>query len=93
MTTRSPVTFASRNTLRRWFKSFLRQAGVGLAVFSPHSTRSASSSETVLKLPLAPIAAAVGWASVSPFGSFSLGDLCDPDTRVDDVPFARAVLE
>ena len=45
-------------------------AGIDLTVFSPHSTRSASSSKAALKLPLATILSTVGWSKESTFARY-----------------------
>ena len=45
-------------------------AGINLSLFSPHSTRAASSSKAVLQLPLSTILTAVGWSRDSTFARF-----------------------
>ena len=70
LTTKPPIKIASRDTLRRWTKEFMGAAGINLSLFSPHSTRAASSSKAVLKLPLSTILATVGWARESTFAKF-----------------------
>ena len=67
LTTRSPVWLASRDTLRRWVRDVMRAAGIDLTVFSPHSTRSASSSKAALVLPLSTVVSTIGWARESTF--------------------------
>ncbi|MPC41915.1 hypothetical protein E2C01_035525 [Portunus trituberculatus] len=59
LTTKSPFRVASRDTLCRWTKD-MRSAGIDLSIFSPHSTRSASTSKATLKLPQATIISTVG---------------------------------
>ncbi|MPD00080.1 hypothetical protein E2C01_095529 [Portunus trituberculatus] len=61
LTTKPPIRIASQDTLRRWTKD-MRSAGIDLNIFSPHSTRSASTSKAALKLPLATIISTVGWS-------------------------------
>ena len=70
LTTKPPIRVASRDTLRRWTKDIMRSAGIDLNIFSPHSTRSASTSKAALKLPLATIISTVGWSRESTFTKF-----------------------
>ena len=77
LTTKPPIKMASRDTLRRWTRDFMGAAGIDLTLFSPHSTRSASSSKAALRLPFSTILATVGWARESTFAKFyhkPLGD-------------------
>ena len=67
LTTRPPVRLASRDTLRRWVKDVMGAAGIDITVFSPHSTRSASSSKAALRLPLSTVVSTIGWARESTF--------------------------
>lgn len=86
VTTKNPVTLASRDTLRRWTRDIMREAGIDLAIFSPHSTRSASSSKASLTLPVSLILATVGWSSESVFAKYYKKPLCSQHR------FAHAVL-
>ena len=70
LTTKPPIRVASWDTLRRWTKDSMRSAGIDLNIFSPHSTRSASTSKAALKLPLATIISTVGWSRESTFTKF-----------------------
>lgn len=45
LTTKPTGRPASRDTLRRWTKSIMQYAGIDVSMFSPHSTRSASTSK------------------------------------------------
>ncbi|MPC46370.1 hypothetical protein E2C01_040089 [Portunus trituberculatus] len=47
----------------------MQSAGIDLNIFSPHSTRSASTSKAALKLPLATVISTVGWSRESTFTS------------------------
>lgn len=67
LTTKPPIKVASRDTLRRWTKSIMKAAGIDLNIFSPHSTRSASTSKAARKLPLSTIVSTIGWARESTF--------------------------
>ena len=50
--TSNPYSPASRNTLVRWIKSVLHDAGIDMTLFTPHSTRSASTSKAATKVPI-----------------------------------------
>ena len=86
LTTKPPVRVASRDTLRRWTKDIMRAAGIDLTVFSPHSTRSASTSKAALKLPLSTILSTAGWSRESTFTRFYKRPILQPGL------FSRAVL-
>ena len=59
---------ASRDTLSCWVKQTLSFNGVDMAIFSPHSTRGASTSVAAAsKVPLATIKKTVGWAQENTF--------------------------
>ena len=70
LTTKPPIKLASRDTIRRWTKDVMRDAGIDLSQFSPHSTRSASSSKAALRLPLSTILSSVGWTNESTFAKY-----------------------
>lgn len=70
LTTKTPIRVASRDTLRRWTKDIMQAAGIDLNIFSPHSTRSSSTSKAALKLPLSTIISTVGWSRASTFTKF-----------------------
>ena len=42
VTTTNLYKIASQDTLTRWIKAMLQSAGIDMSVFTPHSTRSAS---------------------------------------------------
>ena len=65
LTTSVPRKAASRDTLRRWTRDLMGSAGVDLSIFSPHYTRSASSSKAARYLPLSTIVKAKGWSKAS----------------------------
>ncbi|MPC48208.1 hypothetical protein E2C01_041976 [Portunus trituberculatus] len=69
LTMKPPIRVASQDTLHRWTKDIMRSAGIDLNIIFPHSTRSASTSKAVLKLPLATIISTVGWSRESTFTS------------------------
>lgn len=86
VTTKNPVTLASRDTLRRWTRDVMRDAGIDLKNFSPLSTRAASSSKASMTLPVSLILATVGWSSESVFAKYYKKPLCRQHR------FAHAVL-
>ena len=49
ITTSKPYRPASKDTLARWIKSVLHDAGIDMTIFTPHSTRSASTSKAATK--------------------------------------------
>ena len=67
LTTKPTGRPASRDTLRRWTKSIMQNAGIDLSMYSPHSTRSASTSKAARYLPLSTIVKTIGWSKKSTF--------------------------
>ena len=58
-------------TVSRWIKTMLVQAGMDMKIFTPHSTRAASSSEvSEAKVPLETIMETAGWFKSSTFREF-----------------------
>ena len=86
LTTKPPITSASRDTLRRWTRDMMKSAGIDLNIFLPHSTRSASTSKAAGTLPLSTILSTAGWSRESTFTSHYKR----PIAKQSD--FARAVL-
>ena len=70
LTTRSPVTAASRDTLRNWTKRIMSMAGIDLRKFGPGSTRGASTSKAALRVSSDDIVKSVGWSTHSVFAKF-----------------------
>lgn len=70
VTTVKPHNAAARSTLSRWIKKVMKAAGIDISRFTPHSTRSASTSAAVGKLPLDTILKTVGWKSDCTFRKF-----------------------
>lgn len=67
MTYGQPYKAAARGTIRRWTSEILVRAGIDLSIFSPHSTRSASTSKAAKFLPLATVLKTAGWSRESTF--------------------------
>ena len=62
---------ASKDTISRWLKQVMTDAGIDTSIFKPHSTRSAATSAAkVADVPLDEIMATAGWRSSSVFAVF-----------------------
>ena len=71
ITTIRPFKPISRDTLSRWIKHMLKNAGIDLSIFKAHSTRSASTSAALASnVPLATILKTAGWSQDSTFRKF-----------------------
>ena len=87
LTTVRPHRDVSRDTVSKWVKRTLRHAGVNVAIFGSHSTRSASTSAACLNhVPLSTILKTAGWSNDSTFRRF----YNKPVTR--DTEFADSIL-
>ena len=75
LTTRHPFGPASRDSIRRWTKDILSAAGVDMSIFTPHSTRAASTSKAATRIPIQTILQTAGWASVSTFQNYYQKDI------------------
>ncbi len=62
-----PNKGASRDSIRRWTKDVLRDAGIDLSIFNAHSTRSAATSAARTLLPLETVLKAGGWSTANTF--------------------------
>lgn len=68
---KSPHHEIGASTIARWIKSILQSAGVDIAIFSAHSTRSASSSKaSAAGVPIEKIILAGSWPSESVFNRY-----------------------
>ena len=74
---KAPHSGVSRDTIRRWTKMGLKTAGIDMSRFTAHSTRSASTSKAIQKLPLATILKTVGWRRPSTFTTFYKKPICE----------------
>ena len=71
LTTTKPYRVASLNTLSRWLKSTLQQAGIDITKFSAGSSRAASTSAAKQSgLPITQILQAGGWSRQDTFTRF-----------------------
>ena len=69
---RKPHRAVSKDTVARWVKSTLANAGINVTSFATHSTRAASTSYSANKagLSLAQVLKAAGWTNASTFAKF-----------------------
>ena len=51
-TTTKPYKIASQDTLSGWIKTTLQSAGIDMSIFTPHYTRSASTSRAATRIPI-----------------------------------------
>ena len=66
-----PFKPVSRDTISRWMKMVLHEAGIDVNMFKPHSTRAASCSKANAKsVPVESIMKAAGWSSENTFRRF-----------------------
>lgn len=78
LTTLPPQRAATANTLARWIKYVLREAGINTSVFSAHSTRGAAASHALRSgVPLASILQAADWRSQRTFNEFYRRDIAE----------------
>ncbi len=71
LVTQKPYGPASKNTIVRWFKDVLRAAGIDLNIFTPHSSRAASTSAALQnKIPISSILKTAGWSGVHTFEKY-----------------------
>ena len=70
ITTSKPYRPASKDTLARWIKSVLHDAGIDMTIFTPHSTRSASTSKAATKVPIETVLKTGGWRSKRTFANY-----------------------
>lgn len=85
---KKPHGKVSKDTLARWLRTVMTDAGINTDQFKPHSVRSAAVSKASLKMvPVSDILAQAGWRRESTFRRF----YCKPISK-DSVSFANAVL-
>ena len=70
LSTKKPFAPASRDTLRRWVKDILLAAGIDMTIFTPHSTRAASTSKAGQFVPLKTIIDTATWSQASTFTKY-----------------------
>ena len=70
ITTSKSYRLASKDTLVRWIKSVLHDAGIDMAIFTPHSTRSALTSKATIKVRIQIVLKTGGWRSIQTFANY-----------------------
>ena len=93
----SPHKAVSPETISRWLKQVLSEAGIDTIKYSAHSTRAAAATKAGVKLDVANILASVGWKSSHNFERFyrkprELGMHNDTTEVADSACFAAAVM-
>lgn len=74
----------SKDTLARWVKDVMREAGIDVSVFKPHSTRAASTSKAyALGVPLSDILKQGQWSNAKTFFTFYCREIEDDDGSED----------
>ncbi|XP_074651617.1 uncharacterized protein LOC141906272 [Tubulanus polymorphus] len=66
-----PYKAVSRDTISRWVKTAMSQAGIDTKVFKPHSVRAAATSKAKLNdVPLEDILKTAGWSNAATFAKY-----------------------
>ena len=87
---RKPWSAASRDTLARWLKDVMGEAGVNTHIFKPHSCRSASTSAASRHgVPLQDILKHGDWANSSTFYNFYKKDIHSIESDI----FSSSILD
>ena len=69
--TQHPFKGVGRATISRWVKTIMKEAGININLFKPHSTRAAASSAAKAKgVPLSVIMKSAGWSQDNTFRKF-----------------------
>lgn len=85
--TQKPYSAATQSTIAGWIKLGLRMAGIDMTVFSPHSTRSASTSAAQDRVPIDTIIKTAGWAKDCTFRKYYQRPI------TNDSSFSHAILK
>ena len=84
--TQKPYSAASKSTIASWIKLGLRLAGIDLNLFTPHSTRGASTCAVANRIPVDTIIKTAGWSNDCTFRKFYKRPITNDST------FSAAVL-
>ena len=68
--TSKPYRPASKDTLARWTKSVLQDAGIDMTIFTLHSTRSASTNKAATKVPIETVLKTGGRRGMRAFANY-----------------------
>jgi integrase len=75
----------SRDTIGRWIRSTLHDAGIDISVYKPHSTRSAAASAAARGgAPIDAIMSRIGWTNARTFAQFYNKPLGDPQSSLQE---------
>lgn len=78
---KKPHKAVGRDTISRWTKKTMEEAGINLDIFKPHSTRAASTSTAMSRdVPLETILRTAGWQKETTFTKFYSKTLCTEGT-------------
>ena len=83
ITTIRPHKSVSRDTIARWMKTTMKNAGIDTSIFKPHSTRAASTSGA--RVPLATILKTAGWSTSCTFRKYYKKPVLDKDQFARDL--------
>lgn len=87
ITTQKPYRAATASTIARWVKDVMREAGLDITKFTPHSIRAASTSAAMRSgIPIDSILATAGWTKESTFRKYYNKPLAVENSLQDDVP-------
>ena len=70
LTTLKPHRPASKSTIATWIKCTLKLAGIDMSIFSAHSTRGASASAAINRVPIDTVMRTAGWKRECTFRTF-----------------------
>lgn len=79
-----PVT---KGTLAKWIKMVLLFAGIDMSMYTPHSTRAASTSAAAQKIPIDTVLKTAGWKRNCVFRKFYKREI------TNNTQFSNAILE
>lgn len=80
-----PYTPVTRSTVSRWVKMVLTMAGIDMNIFTPHSTRAASTSAAQrTAVPINTILQTAGWSNKSTFGVFYNKPLLEQTYKISE---------
>lgn len=65
-----PYKAVGKSTISRWIKDTLTEAGIDMKIFSPHSTRGASTSAAAARVPIDTVLRTAGWKTDCVFRKF-----------------------
>ena len=85
ITSRPPHGGVSRSTIARWTKEGLSKSGVDTDIFTPHSTRAASTSKAAGRVKLSTILKTAGWRRSSTFAKFYHKEIISSGMTMEDL--------